>query len=47
MEGLEEEPLSPDPLGCFAALLQATEELSVELIAASDHLKAVATLSVT
>lgn len=31
--GLEEEPLSPDPLECFAAaLLLATEEHSVELI---------------
>ena len=43
--GVEEEPLSPDPLECFAALLRATELRSVELIvvnaaAAANHLKA-------
>ena len=40
-EGSQEEPLSTDPLECFAALL-AREERSVELIVvnAADHLKA-------
>ena len=32
MRGVEEEPLSPYPLECFAALLRATELRSVELI---------------
>ena len=43
--GCQEEPLSRDPLECFAALL-ATEEPSVELIVvnATDQLKAPATL---
>ena len=44
-DGSQEEPLSTDPLECFAALL-AREERSVELIVvnAADHLKAPATL---